>query len=264
MLRNLHIHTLITVLLSGLLLPFTTTAADFEREQRIASQIVDAIMDGEAIELSADGYDFLAIHMESDADEVKGAAIILHGRGLHPNWATVVQPLRTSLPEHGWHTLAIQLPVLHKQAKYYDYVPYFDEATHRIEAAIRYLKEQGVEKIVLIAHSCGAHMAMQRIRDVGDKGLAAYVGIGMGATDLNQKMRQPFPLAQMQVPLLDIYGEKDFPAVLRMAPERLAMIRKAGNPQSAQKVIAGAEHYFNDYNEALVEAIAEWLNGLKP
>jgi hypothetical protein len=189
---------------------------------------------------------------DSDTDNVKGAAIILHGRGLHPDWETVVQPLRVSLPEHGWHTLSLQMPVLHKEAKYYDYVPLFAESLPRIEAAITYLKEKGAERIVLIAHSCGAHMAMHRIREMGNKDLSAYVGIGMGATDYKQPMKQPFPLDKMTIPVFDVYAENDFPAVLRMAPERLAVIRKAGNPQSAQQEIAGAEHYFNGSNDALV------------
>ncbi len=245
------------------LIPIHAFAANLEREQRLHDQIIDGIMDGEAIELSAQGHNFLAIHMQSDADEVKGAVIILHGRGLHPDWETVVQPLRTRLPEQSWDTLSLQLPVLHKEAKYYDYEPLFAEALPRIEAAISYLKEQGVERIVLIAHSCGAHMAMQRIREHGSRDLAAYVGIGMGATDYKQPMKQPFPLDTMTIPVLDVYAEHDFPAVLRMAPERLALIKKGGNPQSAQQQIPGAEHYFEGHNDALVEAIARWLNSLK-
>jgi pimeloyl-ACP methyl ester carboxylesterase len=252
-----------TTLCAAILLPLFCHASDLQREQRLAEQIVDAIMDGEAITLQAGGYNFLAIQMESDSSEVKGAAIILHGRGLHPNWETVVQPLRVGLPEHGWHTLSLQMPVLHKEAKYYDYEPLFAEAQPRIEAAIAYLEGLGVEKIVLIAHSCGAHMAMQRVREMGDAGLAAYIGIGMGATDYKQPMRQPFPLAQMTIPVLDIYAERDFPAVLRMAPERQAMIRQAGNPQSAQRQIPEAEHYFVDHNDELLEAVSEWLNGLE-
>lgn len=258
-------HTLarLVALLGAMLLPFLSCAADLEREQRLADQIVDSIMDGDTIELEANGHNYLAIHMENDSDEVKGGAIILHGRGLHPDWESVVQPLRITLPEDGWHTLSIQMPVLNKEAKYYDYEPLFSEAIPRINAAIAYLKEQGVENIVLIAHSCGAHMAMHRIRELGDTGLAAYVGIGMGATDYKQPMRQPFPLEKIKVPVLDIYAEHDFPAVLRLAPERLAMIKKAGNPQSAQQQVTGAEHYFNDYNDELVEVVSNWLNSLK-
>ena len=253
-----------TILLLASLSPFPSSASDLPREQRLAEQLVDAIMDGEAIELQANGQNFLAINMPSEADEVRGAAIILHGRGLHPDWETVVQPLRVGLPPQGWRTLAIQLPVLHKEAKYYDYVPLFAEALPRIEAAIAYLQAEGVEPIVLIAHSCGAHMAMHRIGESGERGLAAYVGIGMGATDYKQPMAKPFPLDNMTIPVLDLYAEKDFPAVLRMAPERLTMIKKAGNPHSAQQEIAGAEHYFVGHNDKLVEAISRWLNALKP
>lgn len=237
--------------------------ADLAREQRINDQIVDAIFDGEPMTLSTDGHDFLAIRMQSDAEQKKGAAIILHGRGLHPNWETVVQPLRVALPENGWDTLALQMPVLGKEAKYFDYVPIFPEAYPRIEAAIGYLKQQGFDNIVLIAHSCGAHMAMNWIAKNGDDAIAAYVGIGMGATDYKQPMVKPFPLDRMSVPILDVYGSKDYPAVLRMAPERKALMDKAGNPQSSQQVIKGAEHYMNGHNDALVETISQWLDKLE-
>lgn len=237
--------------------------ADLEREKRLGDQIVDAIFDGEPMYLDAAGHQFLAIHMRNAASEAKGAAIIMHGRGLHPDWETVVQPLRTTLPEHGWDTLSIQLPVLEKKAKYFDYVPLFPESAPRIEAAIAYLQEQGFERIVLIAHSCGAHMAMNWIAEHGDSAIDAYIGIGMGATDYKQPMVTPFPLEKMRVPVLDIYGSKDYPAVLRMASERKAMIEQAGNPQSAQQMINGAEHYFNGYNDALSEAVVNWLNGLE-
>jgi len=238
--------------------------SDLDREQRIREQIVDAIFDGEPLTLKADGHAFLAIHMGSEAEVKKGAVIILHGRGLHPDWETVVHPLRIALPGQGWDTLSLQLPVLGKEAKYFDYVPLFPEAYPRIEAAIQYLKEQGIERIVLIAHSCGAHMAMTWIEEKGDSAIDAYIGISMGATDYRQPMVRPFPLARMHVPVLDLYGSKDYPAVLRMAPERKAMIDRAGHPRSAQQVIEGAEHYFNGHDEALVEAISAWLDGLTP
>ena len=240
-----------------------TAGSDLAREKRLGDQIVDAIFDGEPVYLEADGHEFLAVHMQSEAEEVKGAALILHGRGLHPNWETIVHPLRTALPEQGWDTLAIQLPVLGKEAKYFDYVPLIPEAYPRIEAAIAYLREQGAKRIVLIAHSCGAHMAMNWIDENSDSAIDGYIGIGMGATDYKQPMVKPFPLARMSVPVLDIYGSNDYPAVLRMAPERKAMIEQAGNPHSAQRLIDGAEHYFNGHNDALVEAISDWLSRLK-
>ena len=196
-------------------------ASDIEREKRLASEVVDSIMDGDAEFLSADGHEFLAIYTE--ADEAKGGVVIMHGRGFHPNWSDVAYPLRVGLPERGWNTLSIQMPVLDKEARFYDYLEIMEEAGPRIEAAIDFLKDQGNEKIVLIAHSCSVHMSMDWI----DRGLMrdvdAYIGIGMGAVDYQQPMRKPFPLDRMQVPVLDVYGEDEYPAVLRGAPERLAL-----------------------------------------
>jgi pimeloyl-ACP methyl ester carboxylesterase len=235
-------------------------ASDIEREKRLASEIVDSIMDGDAEFLNADGHEFLAIYTE--ADEPRGGVVIMHGRGYHPDWSDVANPLRVGLAENGWNTLSIQMPVLDKEARFYDYLEIMEEAGPRIEAAIDFLQDQGNEKIVLIAHSCSVHMTMDWI----DRGLMhdvdAFVGIGMGAVDYQQPMKRPFPLDKMQVPVLDVYGEDEFPAVLRSAPERLAMMRKAGNPKSKQMTVPNANHYFTDQGEALLEAITPWLQDL--
>ena len=99
---------------------------DYARETRLANQIVDMILDGDPVWLEADAHEFLSIYTE--ADEPRAAVLILHGRGFHPDWADAVNPLRVGLVEHGYSTLSLQMPVLDKEAKYYDYVPIFDFA----------------------------------------------------------------------------------------------------------------------------------------
>ncbi|MBU0593924.1 MAG: alpha/beta hydrolase family protein [Gammaproteobacteria bacterium] len=238
-------------------------AADLAREKRLADEIVDMIIEGEPVWLNASNHSFLSIFTPTTQRHPRGAAIILHGRGMHPDWADVVAPLRTGLPASGWHTLSLQMPVLEKDVKYNDYVPLFAEAGPRIDAAIAYLRDTGVKHIVLAAHSCGAHMAMHWVARQGDKDINAYIGIGMGATDFGQPMIEPFPLAKMHVPVLDVYGSAEYPQVLNMAPERLAAMRKAGNPQSRQIVVPGADHYFHERNGELVKVVTEWLDQLK-
>lgn len=235
-------------------------AADLERERRMADEISDVILDGEVEMLSAGDHDFLSIYTE--AETATRALLIIHGRGFHPDWADTIQPLRVELVEYGWNTLSIQMPVLGKEAKYYDYVPIFDEAIPRIEAGLQYLRAQGNTDIVMIAHSCGVHMSMHYLQQHGDDQLSAYVGIGMGATDYRQPMLEPFPLKTISVPVLDIYGADDYPAVRRMAPARWQHIQAAGNPLSNQKVVDNADHYFTDQGDSLVEAVGEWLDNL--
>jgi hypothetical protein len=244
------------------LMPVTAAEPDYAREQRLVAEIEDSILDGEPLWLTAGQREFFAIHTESATGTRRGGVIVLHGRGFHPDWVDTVNPLRVGLPEHGWETLALQMPVLAKDAKYYDYVPIFPFAFERIEAGIAYLRERGVERVVLLAHSCGVHMSMAWLKERGDAQIDAYVGLGMGATDYRQPMREPFPLAQMRVPVLDAYGDGEYPAVLRMAPQRLQAMRQAGHPKSRQQVIADADHYFKDRGEALVEVVADWLGGL--
>lgn len=236
--------------------------ADLEREKRLADQIVDAIIDGDAEYIESAGHAFFSIYTETEQPAPKGAVLILHGRGFHPDWQDTIQPLRVGLIEHGWNTLSIQMPVLPKNAKYFDYLPLFTGAAGRIEAAVSYLKDQSNERVVVLAHSCGFHMANHWLINKGNNAMApieAFIGVGMGATDYRQTMQEPFALGELKVPVLDVYGEEDYPAVLRMAPERKALMDKAGHPKSRQVVVPEADHYFKEQGEALVQAVAEWL-----
>jgi hypothetical protein len=105
-------------------------------------------------------------------------------------------------------------------------------------------------------------MAMSWLRENGDSQIDAFIGLGMGATDYKQPMQQSFPLDKLSVPVLDLYGESEYPAVIGMAPARMLAIEAAGNKLSAQVELAGADHYFTDQDEALVEAVTEWLQSL--
>jgi len=256
--------TLMLTTVCALAYAASSPASDLERERRLAEQTVDAIFDGTPLMLNAAGHEFLGIYTRAETQPERGAAIILHGRGTHPDWEQVAGPLRKALPAHGWSTLSLQMPVLDKEASYYDYVAIMPEAPPRIDAALAYLRDLGTKRIILIAHSCGVHMSMAWIRQQqGDSGIDAYIGIGMGATDYGQPMRQPFPFDRMRIPLLNIYGEDDYPAVQRLAAQlepRLAQI----DSRSAQRRIPGAGHYFNGHETELSTAINDWLDTIFP
>ena len=263
----------ISLIVLSYFLQSAVLASDIEREKRLANEIVDALLDGEAVYLQANGQAFLSIYTE--ADDAKGTAIILHGRGFHPDWQDVINPIRVGLIESGWNTLSVQMPVLAKQAKYYDYLPLFPQAIPRIEAAIAFARKQASEhssdqgkesggrsKVVLIAHSCGAHMAMTWADTESFESIDAYVGIGMGATDYKQPMTRDFPLEKLTVPVLDVYADRDYPAVVKMAEKRWSSIQAAGNKRSRQVVVDDADHYYVDRGEALTAVISEWLDTL--
>jgi hypothetical protein len=242
----------------------TAFGADMAKEQRLRNQVIDYILDGDAVMLKADGHEFLSIYMEAEEGTPKGGVILMHGRGLHPNWPNVMYPLRTGLPRHGWSSLSIQLPVLDNQSSFYDYLDILPQSYPRISAAVDYLRQQGIERIVLLAHSCGVHMSIGWLDNNPQQDIYAYIGVGMGSTDKGQPMLKPFALEKFKMPILDIRGEHDYPAVHGKAPDRWQRIQQAGHPASRQQVIDDADHYFTDRDDVLLKAVAAWLATLEP
>ena len=79
-------------------------SSDLGKEQRWRDQIVDSLMDGDAVDLSAKDLTFLGLYTEADEDTGRGA-VIVHGIGVHPNWPQVVYPLRRLTPARLEHAV---------------------------------------------------------------------------------------------------------------------------------------------------------------
>ena len=166
---------------------------------------------------------FLQWNWRPTANQYAEVSSYLHDRGVHADWPDNIGPLRMALAQIGWHTLSLQMPVLEKSAKYFDYLATLQEAFPRIEAGIKHLLNNGHRPIVLLAHSCGAHMAMARLETSAGKPIDAFIGIGMGATDYRQPMQRPFPFATLKIPVLDIYGaDHDFTAYTGAMAQRIS------------------------------------------
>jgi len=249
---------------SLIFLMFLSNAAAFAgtdtaKEKRWADQIVDSLIDGEAVWLQAGDHRFLAIYTPSDAPEVRGAAILLHGIGAHPDWPEVIHPLRTALPEHGWATLSIQLPILPNEAEMNDYLPLFDAVAPRIDAAVAYLKQQKILNQVLIAHSLGTAMASHYLTGAPDPSIRAWVGISMIESRADPRLSNVAALMKIRLPVLDIYGSQDLDNVRAAAPARKRAARAANNRDYAQVEVDGADHFFSNREDELIRRIRGWL-----
>ncbi len=245
-----------------LILSLTATfafATDKDKEKRWEDQISDSLVDGEAINLSDGKNTFLAIDTRAEAQENPNTVgvIILHGIGIHPDWETVIQPLRVQLAEQGWNTLSLQMPVLNNEAKARDYQPLMKEVPARIDAGIRQMAKEGTKKIIIVAHSMGAQMANYYLAHKKvykeaqtNTPIVAYIGIGMGAG--NTKF-----LKKIKLPILDLYGSEDLDAVKDSASMRATAA--SHNKNYKQKMVKGANHFFEGKDEKLVEVVKDAL-----
>jgi hypothetical protein len=231
---------LLLVLVAGL-----AQAADYAREKKWADEITPGIVVGEPLYLDAAGHKFLGLYTE--APKAKAAAIVVHGMGVHPDWE-LIGVLRSQLADLGYTTLSIQMPVLAADAKAEAYSPTFREAAERLKAATAFLKAKGYGKIAIVSHSMGSRMSRRYLAAYPDAPIAAWVAIGM---------RDDY--RDIRVPVLDLYGQNDLPAVLATAKKRAASLHVAG---SRQIEAPGADHFFADHDTELVRYVKEFLDGV--
>jgi pimeloyl-ACP methyl ester carboxylesterase len=181
----------------------------------------------------------------------------------------VINPLRSRLPEYGWKTLSIQLPIAAADASDWVYRELIPEAFPRITAALEHLKRQGVTNIVLIGHSLGARMGVEYLAQGAPAELRAFVAIGLSADNSIADSGIPDSgtlgaLKKLRLPLLDIYGSRDIDPVLNSVAARSAASRQAENGAYRQTRIDGADHFFNGLNDTLVAEVRAWLGRVAP
>ena len=186
--------------------------------------------------------------------------IVVHGTGIHPNWDQVVQPIRVAMAEYGWHTLSIQMPILRNGAEFEEYVPLYPGVPPRLKAAERFLKQKGVDTLVIIAHSQGATMSSYYLSRNGND-IQGFVAIGMSATQKDSDINSAISLENIDIPVLDLFGSGDLPVVLETAELR----RRAAthNVGYSQQAIRGANHFFDEMDDELIRAVAEWSRQFK-
>jgi pimeloyl-ACP methyl ester carboxylesterase len=240
----------------------TNLVPDLNKEQRWREQIVDTLMEGQALDLQAGDRTFLGLYTEAagaDGEPSKRAAILVHGIGAHPDWPQVVHPLRVGLPEKGISTLSIQMPVLGNEAKSSDYLPLMDAVAPRLDAAIAFLKEAGAERIAIVAHSLGATMAGDYLAS-HPGAVDVYVAIGMSGGATQERLDNTRTVGRIGIPMLDLYGQNDLEAVAQSASARAKSAAEGGNPSYNQVQVPKADHFFDGQDQALVDTVSQWLN----
>jgi pimeloyl-ACP methyl ester carboxylesterase len=238
------------VFASLLLAPTLSFAqADYAREKRWADEITPAILVGDPVYLAQkNGHKFLAI-WTPNPNAVAGV-IVVHGLGVHPDWG-LINPLRSQLSEQGYATLSVQMPVLEAEARGDRYPPLFPESAERLAAAVAFLRGKGLKKVAIVSHSLGSRMTNYFLNHTDDARIDAWVAIGIISGGFTQA-------DLFKAPVLDLYGENDFPAVLDNAAKRATAIR--GIRGSGQMQVAGADHFFAGMENELVHRVKQFLD----
>lgn len=233
------------------------------REQQIAEKLALIAGADEIVSLKAPGGRFIGIYQRAKTGESHGVVILAHGMGAHPDWPDVISPLRTQLPEFGWSTFSIQMPILSPDEPVAEYGKTLKVAKSRLNAAIDYLHTWEIEQIILLGYSFGAVQVASYLASGKNENVRAFVSVSM----LSQKFIKPgldvFKLiGGIDLPMLDIYGDEDLPDVRRGSDDRRLAASKNGNRDFKQIELKHAGHHYQGVEEALVEQIQIWLKNI--
>lgn len=236
-------------------------AANSESEKRWADQLRDNIVIGEPVDLP-----FFALYTPRTTAyttaKQKGAVILMHGTGAHPDWGDIIHPLRIELPDKGWATLSIQLPLLlpdKKDAEAKKQV--IESSAVRIDAAVKFLNSKGYDKIVLLAHSFGSLMALNYLQtDKDPLKIKAAIIIGTPSSGTSAPLNSPLMVGKVKIPLLDLYGSEDLMNVMLSAKARKTAAQQAANKNYRQVETVGANHFYHGLDEELLTYVSGWLS----
>lgn len=267
LIKNKHLFLLntrrcIILMLLALFISQQPGASDFAIEERFAEQLLKNGLDGSAVWLKTGNQQFLSLYLESSGPKNYGAVILLHGIAGHPDWPGVISPLRTGLPESGWSTLSLQMPLLPLDASVADYVPLLKEVPPRITSAIKFFHSKGIYNVVIIGHGLGATMGASFLASGSRSAsvITAFAGIGMGAHSDYPEFVMANYLAKINIPVFDLYGGRDLNSVMNYVHPRFLASRRAKNKAYRQRSVSGADHFFTGKSKALIKQIRNWLN----
>lgn len=250
------------LLMSCSTVSFAASKSDINKELRWEEQIVPSLMVGEGIKLNADGQQFLALYAQATTKTAKGAIILLHGRGVHPAWPDVIEPLRTELPDLGWHTLSLQMPVLSGQVDDKDYPPLFAEVPFRIQAGVNFLKSKGIKSIVIAGHSLGNVMASYYLTTNKDPVVKMFAILSVASGVPNNPKMDSFEhfKAIKNVSILDVHGSNDTQDVQKAIKQRKHIGNKVHGMRYHSLKIEGANHFYKGKKDVLLTELERWMS----
>lgn len=261
-------------------------AYDTEKEKYWEKEVRNKIQIGKVESLDANNHKFLAVFTPESSNFPQGAIILLHDYGGHLDWPRLINPLRTRLPDFGWSTLSLQMPIPKDSTPATEYEPLFKEASKRIEAGVIFLQAKGIRNIVLVGHGLGASMGAYHLSTNAKTGIQAYIGISMGLLDTKPELGILQMMEKIRIPILDIFGLNDRPEVTLSAPNRIRSAKRgatlafknqdikmlsqsiranrpgtdsAGFVSFRQIKINGADHFFSQQEDLLIKRIRGWL-----
>jgi dienelactone hydrolase len=183
---------------------------------------------------------------------------LLHDQGSNANSNEVIRPLRLGLAESGWDTLSLQLPAAYRGNDAGAWQSRQTVINERLQAGLDWIEARKPPNRVIVALGDSGAIALTFAATRTPEQLQALVLVSSPLASAETGAVPP-PLQQRELPILDLYAERDHPPVTATATERRNAAAKAGYEDYRQRVLIGAAAGFHSQEDSLIAAIRAWL-----
>jgi pimeloyl-ACP methyl ester carboxylesterase len=267
-----------------------------ERSQAEALALQEQLPQGEQQQLKAGEESFLALWLPANKGEAQGVVILLPGAGATADWPQAIGPLRSKLPNAGWHSLSLTLPDPLPAAEQItgdsnpapanaepasSAAPAQDDATAaepssepavtgetpehyaqrvlaRVQAAIAFAQQHKPTSIVLLGHGTGGYWAARYLSEHSDSPIKNLLLV---APELPANFNPPLSELLPKLPLAigDFYY-RDQPLARAAALQRLQASQRQPRPSYIQISMAALPGDPATEQEQLYRRIRGWLS----
>lgn len=235
---------------------------DAAREQAIQAQITARVPASEVVLLDVDGAKVLALLAPQSAKQPRGVVVIAHGMDGGADEPGLIHSLRKQLPQYGWSTLSVQMPVLPAGSPREAYGGIVEAAGKRIQAAVAHAQSLKQSNVVVIGQDVAAVAAISTLAESKDvKGIAA---LSLDFADgLNPPADPIAAMAKLKLPLLDLFGALGGENTRRLAVDRANAARNANLEGYSQAALIGRKQRLEGDSVPVASRLAAWMRRLK-
>jgi hypothetical protein len=184
----------------------------------LARALANAQRGDEVVTLGEGDDTFLGLSLQQRTATPQGAVLILHDEGQNPDWPANVQQARNFLPDIGWNTLSIALPLIG------GYQTNARTTLDRIALGVQRLNQEGQFNLVILGYGEGAYWAARYLSER----LAPDQDVGYALMMVNAKPIEPDLrelIGGLEIAILDWVSD-DSTAALKEADARRAEARR--------------------------------------
>jgi len=248
-------------LISGLILlvlqPATLLAAEKAAQTDTWTKAISMKQSPGMLETISSGSQQIKMVWIKSQGGAHGSIILLHDVNQNPDWRYVIKPLRTALPRFGWSTLSVPLPAIPAGADDKMLATKIAQVSANIQAASALAQSKTKGKVILLGYGTGARLAVSWLSKTPDPSIAALILVSMAGGAVDASLDSNTELLSINIPILDLFAEKDKPPVLIAVHQRWQQHSQIKRYRQIE--INGTGQYYSQQEDELVKRIRGWL-----